>query len=107
MSDTRCSPCMTFLFPSEAPNCGERPVAKALRLLGKLAQGKLTYSEVRLLLAGARFAERYAPDLHHRLMGAGVFRLASHLATPVLLGRGLGQDNLPSHMSQSVVRSPE
>jgi hypothetical protein len=41
---------------------------------------KLAYDKVRLLLAGARLAEGYAPDLHHCRVEAGAFRLASHLA---------------------------
>jgi len=56
--------------------------AEALRLLHELA-----YGEVRLLLSGARFAEGQAPNLHYRLMGARVVRLASHLAWPQLLRR--------------------
>ena len=80
----------------------ERIVAKALRLLGKRA-----YREVRLLLAGAPFAEGYALDLHHRLMGAGVLRLASRLARPALLCCCFDQENLPYPMSKSVVRSYE
>src|SRR4029453_9436595 len=51
-------------------------------LLRKLANG-----EVRLLLAGACFAEGYAPDLHHRPMKAWALRPASHLATSLLRHR--------------------
>ena len=46
---------------------------------------ELAYGEVRLLLTGAGFAERDAPDLRHRLMRAGVLRLASHLTQPSFL----------------------
>ena len=71
---------------------GERSSGQSARLPGKLA-----HNEVRLLLAGARFAEGYAMDLHHRLVDAGVFRLASHLARPQLLCRRFGQEKLLPH----------
>jgi hypothetical protein len=87
---------------AEAARLGERPVAETLRFLGKLAN-----SEVRLLLAGAPLAEGYALDLRYRLMGAGVLRLASHLASPALLCRCFDQENLPYLMGQSVVGSRE
>jgi hypothetical protein len=72
-----------------AKRFAERLAAEILRLLRKLANG-----EVRHLLAGARFTEGYAPDLHHRLMEAWALRLASHLAW-ARLGHRLGQENLP------------
>ena len=76
---------------------------EALRLLA----GKRAYGEVRLLLAGTPFAEWYALDHHHRLMDAGVLRLASHLARHALLRRRFDQENLPYPMSQNVVGSRE
>src|SRR5215208_5496848 len=54
----------------------------------------LTYGKVRLLLASALLAEGYAPDLRHRLMWAGMLRLASHLTLPQLLRRHPDQDDL-------------
>jgi len=44
-----------------AKRFAERSAAEILRLLGKLANG-----EVRLLLAGAPFAQGYTADLHYR-----------------------------------------
>ena len=54
----------------------------------------LAYGKVRLLLAGTLLAEGYAPDLRHRLMWAGMLRLASHLTLPQLLRRHPDQDDL-------------
>ena len=48
---------------------------------------KLTYGEVRLLLAGALLAEGDTTDLYHCLTGSGAVRLASHLALLQLLRR--------------------
>jgi hypothetical protein len=76
-------------MPRPAQRPDERLAAETPRL-----QGKLAYGEVRLLLAGARLAEGYAPDLHHRPMGAGVIGLASHLARLAPLRRCSGQENL-------------
>src|SRR5918994_2736249 len=41
--------------------------------------GKLAYGEVRLLLAGARLTEGYAPNLYHRRAQAGNIRPTAHL----------------------------
>jgi hypothetical protein len=64
--------------PTQHPD--ESLVANVPGLLRKLA-----YGEVRLLLAGTPFAERYAPDLRHRRTQARMLRSASHLAELKLL----------------------
>jgi hypothetical protein len=76
------------LPPHPGKRLGERLAAEAVLPPRKLADGK-----VHLLLAGARLAEGYAPDLHHRLMEAGALRLASHLAQSQL-PRRLAQEDL-------------
>jgi hypothetical protein len=60
----------------------ERFVAETPHLLLFLL--KLTYGEVRLLLAATPLAEGHAPDFHHCQAGAGAIRLASHLTRPQL-----------------------
>jgi hypothetical protein len=60
---------------------------------------KLAYGKVRLLLTGAPLTEGYAPDFHHRLMGAWVLRLASHLTRAQLRRRSNQEDLLPSAWS--------
>jgi len=52
----------------------QRPLTKARGALGEFA-----YGEVRFLLASARLAERYAPDLYRGRTPARVIRSASHL----------------------------
>src|SRR5829696_7471456 len=79
------------LPPPSLQRLGQRLASKALRplLLRKLANG-----EVCLLLAGARFTEGYAPDLHLCATEARALRLASHLARS-RCPRRLGQEYLP------------
>ena len=69
------------LSPHPAQHLGERSVAEDSRFL---FLRKLTYGEVRLLLAGTPLAEGHAPDFHHCQAGAGAIRLASYLAWPQL-----------------------
>src|ERR687898_216458 len=45
---------------------------------------KLAYGEVRLLLAGARLTEGYAPNLYHRRAQAGNIRPTAHLTLLLL-----------------------
>ncbi len=61
-------------MPEPIHKLDERFIAQALRCFRKLA-----YGEVRLLLAGARLAEGYAPDLYRRRAPTGSARPAAHL----------------------------
>ena len=83
-------PTTRTLPPHPLQRLGQRLAAEALRLLlRKLADG-----EVCLLLAGARFTEGYALDLHHCLMETWSLRPASHLARS-LLRHCIDKENLP------------
>src|SRR5918995_4567438 len=55
---------------------------------------KLAYGEVRLLLAGARLTEGYAPNLYHRRAQAGNIRPTAHLTLLLLFASCLDQEAL-------------
>jgi len=61
---------------------GERLIAETSRRLRKFA-----YREVGLLLAGARLAEGYVPDLYRRRPRTGITRPATHPTLPPFIGR--------------------
>ncbi len=76
--------------PHPVQRLGQQLATEALLPLRKLADG-----EVRLLLAGARFAEGYAPYLHDCSMGTGALRVAAHLAHS-RLRRPVHESSLPT-----------